>query len=641
MERYEEWDVTIPPLPSRSRLYHEEPIGIGSAYTESLTSYLVRLAELHHVSPKVLVVQEILPLLDRSNLTEENSFIHQLWSKDSLILNGTSSYAKAWGEVLAQLTVWNNFLPLTMLTWQKVISRKGLLRATQAWCPVCYEEWRENNSKVYNPLIWALKVVIVCPYHHIFLLTQCPHENCRRSLPYLSPLSRLGYCSYCRRWLGSPFQRTTSNCRDEVPIEDIDQQYWVAKSVGELIEVAPNLSKLPDKDQIALSLIQCSNQLADGSLKLLARQLKVPYVTLLGWQQETNTPRLDTLVKVCSGLGISLRSFLSETGYDWSQHSSFNSIQRHIHKCVAKEDVGRTLEGFLSGNPPLSIKEITAKLGYKSPTHLYRCAPELCRAITARYRQWYQGSPVSRSGGQSRRSREDVRKRLEEILMSDEYPLPSIRQIGIRLGYRDEWTLHQRFPDLCKAIMEKRQHQLLDDPLKRKLEDILSDDSYPPPSLREVARDLGHPKEQLYNRFPSLCRAIVKRHNQLFDVNALRGMLEAALLDDTTPPPSVRELAKRFGFGEKRIRRHFPDLCTEIIQRYQEYRKNRRITRLQQIHDDVKDAILCLYTEGYYPSLPRVRTLLQDKKYWIKDVNDAWREIMRELHFDNYGKPNP
>ena len=35
---YELWDLTRPAIPPRSRLYHLEPVGIGTPYVESLTS---------------------------------------------------------------------------------------------------------------------------------------------------------------------------------------------------------------------------------------------------------------------------------------------------------------------------------------------------------------------------------------------------------------------------------------------------------------------------------------------------------------------------------------------------------------------------------------------------------------------------
>ena len=61
MERYEEWDMNIPPIPPRSRLYRLEPIGIATPYVESLTSYITRLAEEHCLTLKALVMGEIFP----------------------------------------------------------------------------------------------------------------------------------------------------------------------------------------------------------------------------------------------------------------------------------------------------------------------------------------------------------------------------------------------------------------------------------------------------------------------------------------------------------------------------------------------------------------------------------------------------
>jgi hypothetical protein len=60
---YAEWDLGRPAIPSRSRLYSLEPVGIGTPETESLTSYVSRLAEAHSVRVHDLVVHEVLPFL--------------------------------------------------------------------------------------------------------------------------------------------------------------------------------------------------------------------------------------------------------------------------------------------------------------------------------------------------------------------------------------------------------------------------------------------------------------------------------------------------------------------------------------------------------------------------------------------------
>ena len=52
---FECWDVTSPPIPPRTLLFPLEPIGIGTPFVESLTSYISRLAEVHAVTVSDLV----------------------------------------------------------------------------------------------------------------------------------------------------------------------------------------------------------------------------------------------------------------------------------------------------------------------------------------------------------------------------------------------------------------------------------------------------------------------------------------------------------------------------------------------------------------------------------------------------------
>ncbi len=54
-------------IPNRSRLYFLEPIGVGTPYTESLSSYLCRLAQEHCVTPQKLIMGEIAPLIMGDN----------------------------------------------------------------------------------------------------------------------------------------------------------------------------------------------------------------------------------------------------------------------------------------------------------------------------------------------------------------------------------------------------------------------------------------------------------------------------------------------------------------------------------------------------------------------------------------------
>src|SRR5436309_1509742 len=52
---FESWNLARPPVPRRSLLFPLEPIGIGTPFVESLTSYISRLAAVHAVIVSDLV----------------------------------------------------------------------------------------------------------------------------------------------------------------------------------------------------------------------------------------------------------------------------------------------------------------------------------------------------------------------------------------------------------------------------------------------------------------------------------------------------------------------------------------------------------------------------------------------------------
>jgi hypothetical protein len=59
------WSIEKPQLPKRSRLYHLPPVGVGTPFVESLTSYIARLAKSHSVLPGILLSKEIVPLVPK------------------------------------------------------------------------------------------------------------------------------------------------------------------------------------------------------------------------------------------------------------------------------------------------------------------------------------------------------------------------------------------------------------------------------------------------------------------------------------------------------------------------------------------------------------------------------------------------
>lgn len=91
-----------------------------------------------------------------------------------------------------------------MLTWSKVFPDRHLLRSLRAWCPYCYQEWRTNAQPIYEPLLWQLQVVNICPSHKLHLIEKCP--LCHQTNIPLAWKSQPGYCSKCGIWLGYPLK---------------------------------------------------------------------------------------------------------------------------------------------------------------------------------------------------------------------------------------------------------------------------------------------------------------------------------------------------------------------------------------------------------------------------------------------------
>jgi TniQ len=105
----EMFKLAMPVVPPRSRLYHLEPVGVGTPQVESLTSYIIRLAEARCVSVATLYKYELDPVV-RSLQTGEPRLEKSNRSRNSLIyesksLNGSCDNSKAWVQALESSTL--------------------------------------------------------------------------------------------------------------------------------------------------------------------------------------------------------------------------------------------------------------------------------------------------------------------------------------------------------------------------------------------------------------------------------------------------------------------------------------------------------------------------------------------------------
>ncbi len=386
------WDLKPPAFLPRTRLFHLVPIGIGTPHVESLTSYVSRLAIAHSVSTGTLLAIEVGPLIKTNYLTNTKSIVAIYGQESVRALNGTRSGAAQLVHALEKLTLRTDLRFLTMLSWAEVFPVLGLLKHEQAWCPICLQEWLENKKEIYLPLLWTLNVVKVCLYHHQPLESQCPH--CHAQFLPLWRSSQPGYCLKCSGWLGS-----SKDARDVEPnfLEATDEfqwHIWAANTLGNFIAQAP-YQHSPPRETIKKSLVFFVNKCSNGDVLAFRQLIKVSHSEMTQWYSGTTIPTLDKLLKICYQLKTSLIDFLQA---EILPQASTNQValcpssrqrQPTVTSQRNKARIRSLLNSVLNQNehPSPSVTEV-ARRYHVSLATFYRYAPDLCQAISARYRDY-------------------------------------------------------------------------------------------------------------------------------------------------------------------------------------------------------------------------------------------------------------
>lgn len=253
---YQSWDLTTFPLPPRSYLYSLQPCGTGSAHVESFTSYLARLAQAHGISISALIRYQLTPrfILHQScsktpKLDSSRARFEEWFSQPQLL---QETVAGAWMDgtkqveqvvtALEELTLRQDLRYLTLLPLQSLLSLRHVFHTEQLWCPGCYQESRDLKAFFYEPLLWALDIVNVCPRHQCYLQLWC--SNCRSLQPFLNLQGQRGYCCVCRNWLGRFLEPQVCHYSKT---KQTAWDFWAAEAVGQILAAMPLLSGMNRK----------------------------------------------------------------------------------------------------------------------------------------------------------------------------------------------------------------------------------------------------------------------------------------------------------------------------------------------------------------------------------------------------------
>lgn len=383
------WHLTDIALPERSTLYAPAPIGGGTAFGESLTSYLARLAEAHCVYPGVLLQQMMVPLMRELERHRSGVGEHPLWRRDgsgSHLINVTGPRACSVMSALETLTRRTDLRGLALTALTELLPARNLSRNILAWCPLCYEEWQASGQILYDPLLWMFREISTCTRHGVRLHTHCP--ACARSLPHLTWRSRPGYCAFCSSAL---FVRQEDGVQTvAVDSHEFAWQQWVTHALGSVVVRLPGISIEPKRERIRQVVSDAVEHLADGNMAAFARSLGLPRGTAENWRQGKRIPEMDMLLRLCYRLDLSLCEVLFQEAEpphpslrDPVPAALFPSRKR---TAIDKERIFHLLEQAASGrdDPPRSLKEVGKLLGYQ-PTTLYKINQAACHAIAERY----------------------------------------------------------------------------------------------------------------------------------------------------------------------------------------------------------------------------------------------------------------
>ncbi len=381
-------------VPLRSRLYGLVPQGEGTLWSESLTSYLNRLGWRHGVSPRWLVAQEVVPHLSSDHFpTQLGTFCQQR----AMSINGNGSLALEWSALLERLTGRSDLHLLTLHSWIGDLSDHGHLRATPAWCPLCYSEWREQGFPIYQPQFWMFRAITHCPRHHRQLEDRCPRCHKAQSI-IAADKSRLGECTQCATRLGA--ERCTQS--DQVSSEDVHWQEWVIHTLEEM-RLASISSPFLQWGRFFTNLATC--------LKEQRGYVKFAHLTgfdrslFYRWPGRANAPRsrtlshpyipsLETILECCYACEITpLQVMMNQLGplRDLIQAKKVAQPARPRRPTPLRIDQQKCLEviqAILDGREkPLSILQLAKRLecGGRVLTERF---PQECMLITKRAQEY-------------------------------------------------------------------------------------------------------------------------------------------------------------------------------------------------------------------------------------------------------------
>lgn len=401
----------------RSTLFNLAPLGVGTPYVESLCSYIARLAIAHCLTVSILIADIISNTMGKLSLSAYLSTGGSRLYQRVATFHGQSQTTMALVAALESLTCRNDLIHMTFLPWHDFFDGRGLFRKYRAWCPECLETWKDEQTAIYEPLLWAVGLISICPEHYCNLTEACP--ACNRVSYALTPSIRPGYCPKCHAWLGR-------HARHESGLCNLSQfQDWTIESVKFILSAASTLHFSPSKHFVNNVIKKYIQENYKNSVRAFAQAAGFQKGTVNRWRSDQVLPTLENLLRISFMSRTPLSDLLKE-GKFWNKIASdgqsnalFCDTTSRSRIYFNRTKVHRYLDKILSGRQsrPPTVTEVARTLGYSKKT-LYKYFPKQCKLVAA-------AAKTSRSINKSNLIEQDslfVRNAIEQLCLEGIYP---------------------------------------------------------------------------------------------------------------------------------------------------------------------------------------------------------------------------
>lgn len=342
-----------------------DPIGIGTAACESLTSYVQRLAQLHQVAPSQILYR-VLTWCEAGDLRGVGKWRERPRRLRTGNFNAFK-HADAWVRALQRATGRANLHHLTTRGWDHNFPSRGFLATHLRWCPLCLSE----DNAPYHRLSWMLTAVRCCDLHERWLAACC--ARCGRSIPVFHERSWTVLCPLCGADLRNGGPQQTPSAFELRCTHEAEAIIAAAASSGAELTWAP---------QVALTSLARRNGV--NTPGALASQLHMSKITVWYWLNGRAQPSFPSALEITSRLNASLAALLGAPRpfVRQLQQPEFHLTGRAAARARDWPKIDAALRAELQSTTPKSLRQFGALHGIAVRTlraHLpARCA-ELAR----------------------------------------------------------------------------------------------------------------------------------------------------------------------------------------------------------------------------------------------------------------------